>query len=224
MSHFKAIPIKDIPMKALRLSHQLTLEVCPHCGRANPTLELILNRFSTKDHSDSNKRWWGVYCCNSCGGIVTAGARTLPEHPNDPTADQIIEIYPNVAIINESIPEKPREFLRQAQNSLHAPSGAIMLCASAVDAMLKLQGYKEGTLNQRIDKAAKDHLITDGMALWAHQVRLDANDERHADEKAPLPTYQDAKLTFDFAIAFAQYLFVLPAMVSSGITASEPKG
>jgi hypothetical protein len=43
-----------------------------------------------------------------------------------------------------------------------------MLAASAVDSMLKDKGYKEGSLYKRIDTAAADHLITDGMAQWAH--------------------------------------------------------
>lgn len=129
----------------------------------------------------------------------------------------IEESYPSTPIISDSIPEKPRELLRQAQNSLHAPAGAIMLCASAVDAMLKEQSYTKGSLYARIDKAAADHLITNEMAEWAHQVRLDANDQRHADEEASLPTEKGAELAFDFAIAFAEYLFVLPSRVSRGI-------
>lgn len=88
----------------------------------------------------------------------------------------------------------------------------------------KEKDYTEGSLYTRIDKAAEDHLITEEMAKWAHQVRLDANDQRHADEKATLPTNEDAKLAFDFAVAFAEYLFVLPSKVSRGITDSEPKG
>jgi hypothetical protein len=56
------------------------------------------------------------------------------------------------------------------------------------------------------------------MAQWAHQIRLDANEQRHAEVSATLPTDKDAKLTFDFAIAFAEYLFVLPSKVASGIT------
>jgi hypothetical protein len=55
-----------------------------------------------------------------------------------------------------------------------------MLAASAVDAMLKHKNYTVGSLKDRIDKAAKDHLITSEMAAWAHEIRLDANDERHA--------------------------------------------
>jgi len=92
-----------------------------------------------------------------------------------------------------------------------------MLAASAVDAMLKARGLREGLLYTRIDKAATDHLITSDMAAWAHEVRLDANDQRHADEDAPLPDQADAKRAVDFALALGQLLFVLPARVQRGI-------
>lgn len=59
------------------------------------------------------------------------------------------------------------------------------------------------------------------MAQWAHEIRLDANEQRHVDVSATLPTEKDAKLTFDFAVAFAEYLFVLPAKVSRGIEVSK---
>jgi hypothetical protein len=98
-----------------------------------------------------------------------------------------------------------------------------MLTASAIDSMLKDKGYKEGTLNSRIDSAAKDHLITKEMALWAHEIRLDANDQRHADEAAPLPTSTDADKTFEFADALAQFLYVLPALVTRGRKPAETK-
>ena len=64
-----------------------------------------------------------------------------------------------------------------------------MLSASSVDAMLKVKGYKDGSLYQRIKDAAAGHIITEDMATWAHQVRLDANDERHADESASIPNH-----------------------------------
>lgn len=81
-----------------------------------------------------------------------------------------------------------RESLSQAIGSQHAPAGAVMLTGSAVDAMLKDKGYKDGTLNAQIDATAKDHLITAEMAAWAHEIRLNANDQRHADESTPLPS------------------------------------
>jgi hypothetical protein len=91
-----------------------------------------------------------------------------------------------------------------------------MLTASAIDAMLKDKGFKEGSLRQRIDLAASAHLITQEMAAWAHEVRLDANDQRHADDDAPLPDSADADKAIEFAGALAQFLYVLPARVARG--------
>jgi hypothetical protein len=92
-----------------------------------------------------------------------------------------------------------------------------MLSASSIDAMLKEKGYKDGSLYGRIKKASEDHLITEGMSEWAHQIRLEANDQRHADESASLPTEEDAKRILEFAFALAEFLFVLPNKVQSAI-------
>jgi hypothetical protein len=119
--------------------------------------------------------------------------------------------------LDESLPPTARSYLDQSLNSLHAPAGAVMLAASSVDAMLKVKGYKGGSLYSRINKAAEDHLITEGMAKWAHEVRLDANDQRHADEAAPLPSAADARKCVDFAMALGQFLFVLPDRVERGL-------
>ena len=91
-----------------------------------------------------------------------------------------------------------------------------MLCASSVDAMLKAKELKKGSLYSRIEKAAEQSLITKEMSLWAHEVRLDANDERHADEEAQLPTLEDAKRSVQFTKALGMFLFVLPSMVEEG--------
>jgi len=91
-----------------------------------------------------------------------------------------------------------------------------MLTASCVDAMLKDKGYKTGSLKARIDEAADAHLITPEMAAWAHEIRLDANDERHADEGAALPNSADAEKAIEFAKALAQFLYVLPDRVARG--------
>lgn len=98
-----------------------------------------------------------------------------------------------------------------------------MLAASAVDAMLKAKDYRQGSLYARIDKAAGDHLITKEMAGWAHEVRLDANEQRHADEEVPLPTGEDARRSLDFAMALGQFMFVLPARVERGLEEAKPE-
>jgi hypothetical protein len=131
-----------------------------------------------------------------------------------------LAFYPSAIEVNTEIPNRPRAFLQQAQESLHAPAGAVMLSASAVDAMLKIKGYTEGSLYLRIEKAVEDHLITNEMATWAHEVRLDANDQRHADQAATLPTQQDATRVIEFASALAEFLFVLPSRIQRGLQAN----
>ena len=57
-----------------------------------------------------------------------------------------------------------------------------MLSASSIDSMLKSKRHNEGKLCSRINKAAADNIITESMTKWAYQVRLEANNERHADD------------------------------------------
>jgi hypothetical protein len=82
--------------------------------------------------------------------------------------------------------------------------------------MLKDKGFKDGSLYSRIESAVAAHLITSEMGVWAHEIRLDANDQRHSDEQAPLPSEADAAKAIEFANALAQFLYVLPAMVVRG--------
>jgi len=196
------------------LQSQLVLERCPHCRVANPNISIV-HKFQTRAFDQSNLRNWGIYNCNRCGGVTTAAGQS--------DGGWVSEMFPDQIEIDNSLPAKAKAFLHQAVDSLHAPSGAIMLAASSIDAMLKEKGYTAGKLYSRINKAAEDHLITSGMAEWAHEVRLDANDERHADEDAKLPDGKDAKKTVDFALALAEFLFILPSKVQRGIKeATEP--
>jgi len=162
----------------------------------------------TSDSEGRNIRDWGFYACPRCGGVVTGWAREK--------GYRVEEIFPRPVTVSEDVPSRIRDYLQQAIDTTHAPAGSLMLTASAVDAMLKHRGYTEGSLYSRIEKAADQHLITQDMAEWAHEVRLDANDQRHADLTAPLPTEQDAKRSIDFAMTLAQILFVLPARAKRG--------
>jgi len=182
---------------------------CPHCGVSRPSMHLLsshkTNYFDGKAHEQKS---WSTYSCSTCGGVALT--RT-------PTGSLYIDkMWPESATVSDAIPERAREFLTQALGSLNAPSGAQMLAASSVDAMLKEKGLKTGSLYARIGEAATSHLITAEMAEWAHEVRLDANDQRHADDNATLPTPEEAKKTIEFVQALAQFLFVLPAMVTRG--------
>ena len=190
------------------LSATLSLARCPQCSVARPTLAMQWQA-GTNSAAGNRPRSWGAYVCTSCGGLVTAWA------PGQ--GQEIKDHFPKMPSVAAELPERPRTFLGQAQESLHAPAGAVMLAASAVDAMLKLRGLIEGSLYARIEKAVEDHLITADMSKWAHAVRLDASDQRHADQAASLPTEADAQRSIDFAAALGEILFVLPARVERGL-------
>jgi hypothetical protein len=189
---------------------QLPLERCPQCSISKP---LLMQHWQvvSMTHDKRNPRLWATYRCESCGSMVMTVA---PVKGN--VATEITQIWPTPQTVAEAVPTRAREFLSQAMASLHAPAGAVMLTASAVDAMLKERGLKEGSLYSRIDTAAKAHLITAEMAAWAHEIRLEANDQRHADEGADMPNSADAEKVIEFAKALAQFLYVLPARVERG--------
>ena len=192
----------------MKLEQYLLLNKCPHCKIDSPSLRQV-HTFPTQATDAQSGRIWSIYVCQRCGGVVSACSWTQKGNVNN--------FYPTIAILYDSLPLKAKSFLEQAINSIHAPSGAIMLCASSVDDMLKEKGYTNGSLYSRINNAVEDHIITESMATWAHEVRLDANDERHADENTNLPSSDDAQKAVDFTKAFGEYLFILPSRIQRGI-------
>ena len=193
------------------LATHLTLARCPHCNVDNPNLPYATQL--TPTNYQGVVRYWRVYVCARCAGAISACA---------PSWDHEIQsMFPSTRDTSEDIPTRARAYLDQSINSLSSPAGSVMLAASSVDAMLKAKGLLTGTLYTRIDEAAKQHMITSEMATWAHEVRLDANDQRHSDELAPLPDQSQAEKCVEFATALAQFLFVLPARIERGIRGAQ---
>ena len=195
-----------LPGQQPLLGTYLDLARCPHCGIDRPNLQQTGG--GVLAHQGGRQQFWSIYICQRCGGGVLAGGSA-----HGAAAESI---YPQPEVVSNEIPERARSLLVDALAALHAPSVCIMGAGSAVDAMLKAKGYKDGSLYKRIDQAAEAHLITAEVAAWAHEVRLRANDERHADDEAPLPSTADARRVVDFAIALGEILYVLPARVAAG--------
>jgi len=197
----------------INLEESLKLKRCPHCSVDNPNLVPVFKEFQTRADNGDDQRQWRVYRCARCGGVVTAACKSHNRN--------VSEIYPRNNSVNEVLPNKVKTYLQQAIDSVFAPAGSVMLCASSVDAMLKEKGLLEGSLYTRINKAVDDGLLTKAMATWAHQVRLEANDQRHSDEEATLPTTEEAKQSIEFTQTLAEFLFVLPTKVTRGIEATR---
>ncbi len=204
----------------LKVAGHLTLDRCPHCATAHPTVVLRHSFTVTPRRAGAlqavagHSLQWGVYTCESCGGLVAAAIPT--DQHNDARMSSACWVVPAPRASRDDLPPRVQSFLKQAEETMSSPSAAVLMCASAVDAMLKARGYKEGSLYKRIEKTVADNILTADMAAWAHDVRLDANGERHADEDAPMPTEADARRCFEFALTLGDVLFVLPARVRRG--------
>lgn len=142
---------------------------------------------------------------------------------DDDTASNtvIAQVFPRGKDAHEDIPETARQFLQQAYETLHAPDAAAVMAGSAVDAMLKELGLKDGSLYSRIDKAVEGHILTKGMGEWAHEVRLGSNRPRHADEERPHVLSEEAAQSVEFAEALGNFLFVLTKRIERGKAAAK---
>jgi len=203
-----------LPGNLLKLEPHLKLRKCPYCSVDTPNFTSNAG-FITAADNGTNQRQWQVYSCKRCGGVVSAAGPT--------NTREVLEVYPSPPTVDDVLPLKVKTFLQQAMDSIFAPAGSVMLCASSVDAMLKDKGYSQGSLYKRIEEAIQNGLLTREMGTWAHQVRLDANDQRHADENADLPTVENAKQAVEFTKTLAEFLYVLPSKVSRGIAATQQK-
>lgn len=198
------------------MGHSLNgVERCPHCSVANPSLfQLWSTDTKLIGTNGQGGLHWGAFKCSTCGDVTLAcGA------PGDGEF-VILMLYPSPRSAHADIPDPARNYLQQAMNTLHAPDAAAVMAGSAVDAMLKHHGLSEGSLYRRIDEALKQNLLTQGMADWAHSVRLGSNRPRHADETNPHVSADEAKQSVEFAEALGNFLFVLTARVARGIQAA----
>ena len=149
---------------------------------------------------------WAAFSCTTCSQVVTAEG-----YPGVGPKSSILHIYPEVWEPDEVLPERVRNYITQAYRTRHAPDASVVMSASSIDAMLKDNGLSDGSLYARIAKAVTEGILTTRMADWAHRVRLDANNPRHADDQTPHMTNEDAQRAFDFAKALTEYLYVLPS-------------
>ena len=193
---------------------------CPHCSVANPMLvQLWMSNTFVPRATHGPTQLWAAYACTTCGGVVLARGRDNTK-PNDPNNTPIAEIIPAAKQAHEDIPDVARNFLQQAYETLHAPDAAAVMAGSAVDAMLKECGLQKGSLYDRIDEAVEQQVLTKSMADWAHDVRLGSNRPRHADEKAPHISREEAAQSVEFAGALGFFLFVLNKRIERGKAAA----
>jgi hypothetical protein len=205
-------------MSLVKLSSGVThgLERCPHCGVSTPLVSIVGE--PVLHYTDGSLgQWYYTGQCSKCKNITLfyGYSSTNKIIANSKVLIQITveKMYPGLELIPNNMPQRAARFYKQAAESMHAPDGAIMLAASAIDAMLKDKGFSAGSLYSRIEMATEQHVLTHQMKEWAHEIRLSANEPRHADENFEGASKTDAEQTLQFAKALGEYLYDLPSRI-----------
>jgi uncharacterized protein DUF4145 len=129
--------------------------------------------------------------CASCGhgalSVVHHHAVGSDGRGNPGLAGVLATFYPppiDKVVLPKGVPPEIEKECREAEvcASVGALRGASALLRSALEKVLKANGYKKGKLQQRIDRAAADGIITAARKRRAHEsVRTLGNDILHED-------------------------------------------
>ncbi len=100
------------------LRHELPLDRCPSCSVNKPRIALI-GKHETADYSGLNKRFWNVYQCSTCGGLVVA-------YSHQTHADAVIEeIFPKPTVVADDIPDREREHISNRRSTVFIAQPAL---------------------------------------------------------------------------------------------------
>ena len=191
---------------------------CPHCGIRGVAFKIVFDNQASKV---SDRLWNSLAICGRCSqgilasfdappgaspmGLLNAGrGYELRETTISPTA-------PSTEAPDRT-PERAANYYRQGMENLpNNFDAAGSMFRSALEAGLREKFPDiEGTLFERIERAAGQGGLTADLAEWAHQIRLDGNDAVHGGEQF---SKEDAECLHTFTELVFLYMFTLPGML-----------
>lgn len=111
----------------------------------------------------------------------------------------------------KDVPQRIGGIFLEAQENLSRGrfDTCVMLCGKVLD--LSTKGMDPlWSLEKRLKKLAADGKISNDVAAWAEEIRLDRNDAVHSDTEFDRT---DAEEILGFTEAFLNYIYTLPALV-----------
>jgi len=141
---------------------------------------------------------WRLLRCSSCS---RAGLAKFHDSGNGPSA-RLESFYPHalsVAPLPDGVPDGVVKEYREAElcASVEAWRASSALVRSVLEKTLKANGYTKGSLQQKIDDAATDGVITSARRQRAHdEVRVLGNEVVHDEWKPVTPEEVAAALHY----------------------------
>lgn len=166
--------------------------VCPDCGALatfefrDPSREFGYIVIDQEHEFEGNRFKRIIYRLMGCGGCGRGGLAKI--HDSGQPEKVILESFFPMSIERAKIPDNvPDDIVaeyREAETcaSFEAWRAASALLRSTLEKTLKANGYTKGSLEDKIDEAAKDEIITESRRKKAHEdVRVLGNDVLHEE-------------------------------------------
>ncbi len=164
---------------------------CPDCGGSLTTFEhkvggnelgFIIRNEVHDYNSQQYKRI--LYRLMQCGGCGRGGLAVIHDksQPNSAVLESFFPTAPERAPLPKGTPEPIKREFRESElcASVGARRAASALLRSTLEKTLRANGYEKGSLEERIDQAASDGIITASRQKRAHdQIRDLGNDILH---------------------------------------------
>ncbi len=198
---------------------------CPHCNVPNMGFNVVA------DYQIGYLTWNSYWACTGCKGAVVLEVAFDPDRlgPDRPPSwyqegdllsvgFSVIRQYPEPGPIDapDHVPEPIATTYREATATLregHFTASTVLLRKVLERATRHLVDDREAladmNLCPRIEKLAREHILTSEMKELAHLIRLDGNEAAHGDD----PDEATAKQIHQFTELFLVYAFELPARV-----------
>ena len=178
-------------MKPESTSHYSVRAQCPQCGGALSVFDhkkqggelgsILQDGGHTYAGNTFTRVHWRLLQCSGCGRVGLAKF-----HDSGSGASAVLEsFHPRAlgsAAMPTAVPEGVRKEFREAElcASVEAWRGASALLRSVIEKALNSNGYTKGTLQQKIDAAAADGVITAARKQKAHDdIRVLGNEVVH---------------------------------------------
>ncbi len=190
---------------------QLYEITCPFCAeRGNFSLA---HRAQKKKPNGDKVLNFDTLKCGSCASFVMV-FWSASEHSD--LYDYVVVPWPRkLEKYPEHWPESVGRFWLQAHRSIGEENwdAAAVMARSSLQAALRGNGAKGGSLKAEIDDLASRGLLPPIIRDWSHNLRLLGNESAHPQASQPATDPKDARDTVRFLDFLFEYLYDLPERI-----------
>jgi hypothetical protein len=185
----------------------VTFIACPYCAANVQATVLGEREYGPGPECEPNK--YVFVECATCHCVLVGWAEWEIDNEGDEGWGRLIRQWPEPdTTFHSNIPKIVRRSLDEARRCLDAKAftACAVMCGRAIEGLCKDKVNAE-YLSEGLKKLKAAKVIDEKLFEWGEALRNERNIGAHAGEESI--SKQDAKDVMDFAVAMAEYVYVL---------------